>query len=86
MTRTLTPEVTQYIADCRDIYTIKDENSTLIDRHNEFLLKLSEAQVNELDDCELMEHVDGEGWVLTLGGVWIDRTGVRHFSPTGPAA
>lgn len=81
MTRTLTPTVAKYIAECRDLYKIKEMNSVLVNRHNEFLPQLSAAQVAELDDCELVESVDGEGGALTLGGVWIDRNGTRHFGP-----
>lgn len=46
-----------------------------------FADQLTIAQRLELDNAEVVQEVDGEGWALTKGGVWIDKAGVRHYGP-----
>lgn len=69
------------IRDAREAFEFKPEDTDdiLLARDAELRPKLTDAQRAELDDEEVVELIDDQGWALTVGGVYIEPDGNRNF-------
>lgn len=71
------------IRDARVMFEFEPEytDEALLERDSGLRAQLTEAQLTELDEDEVVKELDQDGWALTVGGVYIDTKGVRHFGP-----